>query len=227
MKPGVYTPVQLEELLKELHSIIEHSADSILSDSEQIVSQIANRILLLEEPTPFDATHNADFAFAQCCYVVCRLLKPAVVVETGVAYGVTSSFILHALETNGKGVLYSIDLPPLARDADKFVGVLVPAELRHRWKLFRGVNKRVLPSLLKELGRVDLFLHDSLHTYDNMKFELRRIVPYLSRPGVVISDDIHGNRAFLEWVLERRPDFWAAVREKSKDGIFGIAVFSE
>ena len=37
------------------------------------------------------------------------------VVETGVAHGVTSRFILEALERNGRGFLWSIDLPPLEK----------------------------------------------------------------------------------------------------------------
>ncbi|MDQ1280386.1 MAG: hypothetical protein QG670_1649 [Thermoproteota archaeon] len=44
-------------------------------------------------------------------YVLCRQLKPYVVVETGVAGGMSSSYILCALEENKYGRLYSIDVP--------------------------------------------------------------------------------------------------------------------
>jgi len=44
-------------------------------------------------------------------YVIVRLLKPEKVVETGVAAGVSSAFILEAMDDNGIGTLYSIDLP--------------------------------------------------------------------------------------------------------------------
>jgi len=43
-------------------------------------------------------------------YAMVRALKPEVVVETGVANGVSSSFILKALDRNSRGRLYSIDL---------------------------------------------------------------------------------------------------------------------
>jgi predicted O-methyltransferase YrrM len=44
-------------------------------------------------------------------YILMRKIKPKIVVETGVSFGVTSSFILQAMENNGYGTLYSIDLP--------------------------------------------------------------------------------------------------------------------
>jgi hypothetical protein len=38
-------------------------------------------------------------------------------VETGVAHGITSRFVLEALQRNGGGRLWSIDVPPLLRTA--------------------------------------------------------------------------------------------------------------
>jgi predicted O-methyltransferase YrrM len=40
-------------------------------------------------------------------------MSPNIVLETGAAYGVTSAFIVQALEVNRKGTLISVDLPPL------------------------------------------------------------------------------------------------------------------
>jgi len=44
-------------------------------------------------------------------YALVRVFQPEVVVETGVGPGGSSAFILNALERNGFGHLYSIDLP--------------------------------------------------------------------------------------------------------------------
>lgn len=183
------------------------------------------RMDVLEREGPFPTKHNADFALARMCYAVCRLLKPEVVIETGVAYGVTTAFILKALQMNGRGRLYSIDLPPLRKDADAFVGYLVPEELKGRWSLHRGVSKRILPKLLSRLGRVDIFVHDSLHTLSNMLRELRLVTSYLERPSIVIADDIQRNEAFAVWVKETSPTHWAVFREEEKEALFGIAVF--
>ena len=45
-------------------------------------------------------------------YLLVRLIKPKCIVETGVSAGVSSAYILQALQDNEKGMLYSIDLPP-------------------------------------------------------------------------------------------------------------------
>ena len=74
--------------------------------------------------------YNGSPALARLCYAVVRAMRPQVVVETGVCYGVTSSFTLGALEENGSGMLYSIDLPLLAKEADHYHGCLVPQHLR-------------------------------------------------------------------------------------------------
>ncbi len=44
-------------------------------------------------------------------YAIVRSLKPETVLETGVASGLASAYILLALRQNKKGKLYSIDLP--------------------------------------------------------------------------------------------------------------------
>ena len=40
-------------------------------------------------------------------YILMRKIKPKIVVETGVSFGVTSSFILQAMEDNGFGILFN------------------------------------------------------------------------------------------------------------------------
>src|SRR5262245_60825379 len=45
--------------------------------------------------------------FGKFIYFFVRCLQPAVMVETGVAHGVSSWTILNAMEKNGKGKLYS------------------------------------------------------------------------------------------------------------------------
>jgi hypothetical protein len=174
---------------------------------------------------PFGRLHNADFRLARLCYAVARTLRPRVVVETGVCYGVTSAFLLKALDVNDEGSLYSVDLPPLGKRADSFVGCVIPPSLTERWRLVRGLSKNLLPELLPELGTVDVFVHDSLHTYQNMRREFELVTPYLGRPSALISDDVEGNSAFQEWVERYRPDFSAVVREESKGSLLGIGVF--
>ena len=192
----------------------------------EIEASVNSGISKLIAHAPFRLSHNADFTLARLYYLICRALKPSCVLETGVGYGVSSAFILRAMEINAAGALYSIDLPPLGRNADDFVGFLIPESLRRRWHLHRGTSKRILPQLLRQIGQLDMFIHDSLHTNTNVRQELEAVTSHLAPCSIVIADDINENVAFHRWVRRMKPAFWAAIREETKPSIFGVCVMS-
>ena len=111
-------------------------------------------------------------------YAAARVLQPDVVVETGVASGVSSAYLLVALEQNQKGKLHSIEIgDPAYLPTDKQPVWIVPEWLRPRRRLHIGDVRAVLPGLLAEVRKVDLFIHDTLHTYEQMKFEFELAHP--------------------------------------------------
>lgn len=152
--------------------------------------------------------------FPEILYCIVRHLRPETVVETGVGAGLSSGFMLKALEMNGAGRLFSIDLPnhetvlsregriPLAiaiLPEGKEPGFLVPQSLRQRWVLRIGKTQKILPKLLQELSRVDIFFHDSEHTLENMLFEYDESWPYIREGGLLLSDNVNDNNAFSEF----------------------------
>lgn len=193
----------------------------------RIQDHVADELARLPHDAPFPRSMNGDFALARLCYALCRAARPLRLVETGVCYGVTTAFILQALKENEQGSLFSIDLPPLGKGADDFVGKLVPQGLRSRWTLRRGTSRSLLPELLTEVDRVDFFLHDSLHSYRNMRRELMALISYLSPTAMVLSDDIERNCAFAEWVSRAKPAYWAVLPQHNKPSLLGMAIFSE
>jgi predicted O-methyltransferase YrrM len=215
----------VEARLGSATAILEEPA---LRDVEGETRRILRRV---HDEYPRGAQWPADSLMARCCYLVCRLLEPALVIETGVAYGVSSAFALTALRENGHGALHSVDLPPLRREAEKFWGIAVPEELRERWTLHRGSSATVLPRLLEEIPKIDLFVHDSLHTQRNMRREFETVWPRLRTGGVIIADDVERNRAFGE-LQQRHPPLWRVVSDretsplhgKAAPVVFGIAV---
>lgn len=136
-------------------------------------------------------------------YGVCRKVRPATVVETGVASGVSSSFILQSLEDNRSGALYSIDLPLWERES----GWIIPDYLRHRWHLIVGQSSDRLLPLLEKVGTIDVFLHDSEHSYENMLWEYQTAWSRLKKGGILLSHNIDANDAF--------PDFCQKVGSES------------
>jgi predicted O-methyltransferase YrrM len=167
-------------------------------DAEAIRAHIAAERALVDRPASA-AMHDADAGLSEFCYVICRALRPRVVVETGVGSGVTTSFILQALAANDEGHLWSIDLPPIG--AEQFAGSFVPQPLRSRWTLLRGRSRDLLPPLLNKLPAPDIFLHDSLHTTRNMTFEFQAAWQKMQAGGVLLSDDIHMSKAFGRFVI--------------------------
>src|SRR5580658_817676 len=128
-------------------------------------------------PASFKAYNDGDAGMVRAVWCLVRHLKPRNVVETGVAHGVTSRFILEALKRNGGGQLWSIDLPPREKVWQEQVGIAVDNRHLDRWSYIRGSSRRRLPKLLTRLGEIDLFIHDSLHSERNVRFELDRAWP--------------------------------------------------
>jgi len=133
-------------------------------------------------------------------YALVRAAKPRVIVETGVASGLSSAHILRALDRNGIGTLHSIDLPNVQEGSvlptGRTSGWIVPDSLRDRWKLQLGDTWALLPDLLRSLDRLDLFLHDSDHSYEAMLFEYDQALPKLEPGGLLLSDDTHLHTAW-------------------------------
>jgi len=155
-------------------------------------------------------------AHAAFLFLTVRKFVPSVVVETGVAQGVSSYVILKALQTNGKGKLISIDLPNrnpegyVSRDGTRNAvytpqglepGWLVPSELRTFWELKLGASSEVLPTISIP---IDVFYHDSEHSYENMTFEYEWAYNHLKEGGILASDDVKWNNAFLDFTRKRK-----------------------
>lgn len=170
---------------------------------------------------------DADELLARVVWCLGIHLKPQVAVETGVARGLTTRFLLEAMERNGVGRLFSIDLPPLTRRGQPDeTGAAVPDSLRSRWTYVAGSSRRRLPALLNRLKRVDLFVHDSLHTTRNVLFELELVWQVLDDRGAIVVDDVDLSRGF-ELFTARMTDQWSVVGEsQDRKRLLGFIVRS-
>ena len=135
-------------------------------------------------------------------YLLINLFKPNVVLETGVASGASSAYILRALHDNDRGKLFSIDLPPSNLPEGKSTGWVVPKQSRTRWQLHIGDSKDLLKPLLEKIGEIDCFVHDSLHTYEHMMWEFRTTWKYIRPNGLFLSHDVGANEAFFDFMKE-------------------------
>ncbi len=173
----------------------------------------------------FGERYDSDVAFAQANWCCVRHLEPERVVETGVARGVNSRVILEGLERNGAGHLWSIDLPPVPDGWRTQSGAAVTPELRGRWTFLEGSSRRHLMPLLAELGSIDAFIHDSLHSAANMRFEMSAAWPHVRHGGMMLADDIESNPAFAVFTRALPSSSVLVARQHAiKKGFFGAVI---
>jgi predicted O-methyltransferase YrrM len=218
-----YETIRWEEALTDLEARFGNAAEILNEPALREVEEGTRRLLAnIRQEDTYAPYWAADSVMARLCYLACRLIEPQTVVETGVAYGVSSAYILTALRENGRGTLYSVDLPPLRRKSERFWGIAVDQDLRGRWRLHRGTSARVLPRLLRETPTVDLFVHDSLHTQRNMRREFDTVWPHLGEGALLLADDVERNRAFGE-LRQKGPVLWRVVRDRETSPLHGKA----
>ncbi|MGC8571349.1 MAG: class I SAM-dependent methyltransferase [Caldivirga sp.] len=129
-------------------------------------------------------------------YVLIKLLKPKIAVETGVGAGVSTTVILSALNELNDGFLYSIEVSRYY-DENKPVGFIIPEELKGRWVLLIGSSRELLEKTLTRLGSLQFFLHDSDHSYSNVLFELETVWRFMERGVILIDNYRFSNAAVL------------------------------
>ncbi len=167
-------------------------------------------------------------------YALVRLTGAREIVETGVSSGVSSAHFLLGLRRNRRGRLHSIDQPMVQRSTrlapDESVvavppgatsGWAVPAPLRRGWDLRIGRSERLLPRLVAELDRIDLFLHDSRHTPAHLRFELDTVRPKLRSGSIVLADNTTTTGRAFERFADR---LGARVARRGRSDLVGLRV---
>lgn len=167
----------------------------------------------LSHPQPFDVKGISSLLI----YALVRIRKPETVVETGVANGMSSFFILHALRSNGSGKLYSIDI-------SSDVGVLLDDDERAAWEL-RVLSGRFgvadFARALADLPPLDMFLHDSDHSYVWQKMECEQASLRMAPDGLVLSDDMDWSLGFIDYCRAANLKLAALIAPPT---MFGIAL---
>lgn len=146
-------------------------------------------------------------------YAIVRERQPNFIIETGIGRGATTTFILAALQKNGKGKLISID-----KGSD--TGQLVVNGLKMNWDRKIGKTSDVLPTIDQP---IDIFLHDSLHTYENMSFEFEWANQHLPEGGLILSHDIGTNNSLYDFAKKYNKQVQYLPTTKNRYGV-GVIV---
>jgi methyltransferase family protein len=127
-------------------------------------------------------------------YAVARILKPSLIVETGVHDGLGSAILLQALHRNAEegieGELVSIDIDPST-------GWLVDDAMRDCWTPVYGSTFDQLERAVA--GReVGMIIHDSEHTYECEEFEFTTAIRNSAPRLALVSDNAHATSALSD-----------------------------
>jgi len=144
-------------------------------------------------------TYYAQFPAPLDLFALVRLSRPQNLVESGVASGVSSTFLLLGIKANSEGILHSIDFPVFRKGGrgnqswaipqGMSSGWGVPAKLRSRWDLRQGRSEDLLRPLLEEISRLDLYCHDSPVDVNHFEFEMKSILKHLKPGSLVVADN--------------------------------------
>jgi hypothetical protein len=157
-----------------------------LEDDNHLLDHVTKR--LSTNPRRRISAQEPHWARRFGWYALVRAAQPDHVVETGTHLGLGSCAIAAALLRNGHGRLTTIDIDP---ESGHLIG--------QPWATV--IDRRTGSSIdmLAELRDVDMFLHDSLHTYDYETKELTAVEPNLRVGAIILSDNAHDSSALSDW----------------------------
>jgi predicted O-methyltransferase YrrM len=183
-----------EQLLRGQFGVDEAEIALLRQEYDEHNAELSRRYAdrRLDYPRPWAFGSGSAFVL----YALVRTMSPKTVLETGVANGHSSFFILQALSRNSSGgTLHSIDV-------STNVGTLIEPAERARWDLrllSRSAPKKDFVSYLDAMPAIDLMIHDSDHTYRWMDFELETALSRLSASGLIVCDDTDLSFALIDF----------------------------
>lgn len=134
-------------------------------------------------------------------YAIARIVKPRVVVETGVEKGLGACVLAAALLRNKDegfpGNYYDTDIQPRA-------GYLLQGKYADVGRILYGDSITSLETLDATL---DLFINDSDHSSQYERREYETIQHKLAEDAIIIGDNAHETRNLLDFAIETDRDF--------------------
>jgi len=136
---------------------------------------------------------NGEKQLFMLLYTISSEIKSGEIIETGVANGFTTNSIMEALKDGmSSASLTSFDILPETINA--YVG-------DRKWNFQLLSGKRIhkqLQKIVADFDNINLWVHDSDHSYKWQKFEYTLASQKLPSGGILVSDDIDTSAAWIE-----------------------------
>jgi len=177
-------------------------------------SQVKDLLLELQNDNPLrehikkgisEASYGKDiqveFGRRLGWYAFARILKPRLIVETGVDHGVGSCVLIRALMRNKTegfpGTYIGTDINPHA-------GKLLMGEFKKFGKILYGDSIESLKTIDQP---IDLFINDSDHSAEYEYKEYRTIKSKLSNKAIILGDNSHVTNKLSQFSIEENRKF--------------------
>jgi len=138
-----------------------------------------------------------------------RRRRPALTLELGFAYGISTLYICEALRQNGTG--HHIVIDPNERTHFDGVGLrhLEEAGLSSLVTFYEEPAELRLPKLVESGVRLDFAFNDSDHLFDHVITEFLFLALLLRKGALLVFDDVGlpGVARAVDFVAANRPDF--------------------
>ena len=192
-----------------LASLIAHLVNSDYSTILGYMDEAEGDVELkrhIEDTTaasPFALVADREVRFGRRLgwYVFVRVMKPQVVIETGVDKGLGACLLSAALMRNSEegheGRYFGTDI-------NSDAGYLLSGKYAEYSRIIYGDSIETLRSFNSE---VDLFINDSDHSADYEEKEYEVIAPKLSERAIVLGDNSHVTDKLLDFSLKRGRQF--------------------
>lgn len=196
----------IQENLECYETYASNTNQTMWSESKSIGEEIEKRAEEVLREIEYDLGGGAIYTFL---YFIVRITQPKTVVETGVAAGFSSYAILAALEKNKVGKLFSSDFPYFRLpNPEKYIGVIVPDELKENWSLYIEGDEKNLPKIINKVDSIDLFHYDSDKSNRGREYALGNVSRKFSDNAILLMDDIQDNTHFFNLIKNTKPVEW-------------------
>lgn len=152
-------------------------------------------------------------------YAIARVMKPAVIVETGVHHGVGALVLNRALERNrlegNEGRYFGTDINPEA-------GILIRNLYSKKCVVLCGDSIESLRGFSEQM--IDLFINDSDHSTEYELQEYLEVQSKLTERAVVLGDNSHTSDSLLRFSNGRNRPFIFFAEEPSSHWYPGAGI---
>ena len=193
-RAGIAFSHDVRSFVKSLVGEFEsHLSDELILEARQINAEIEARTK--DAHHFFPENWNSEEQLRIALYLLVRIFKPELVVETGTANGSSAAAICAGLSANRSGILVSVDV--------KDSSAILVSESHRDFLLLRKTGgsdkelREICSSASAKYSGFKIFLHDSDHSYFGQYSDYKTAEDLGF--NLVLSDDVDASLAFTDF----------------------------